>query len=150
MPLFIGHMNKACGNKAAYRGMGSIDFFAVARSVILVGRIEGQDNMRAEIQIKNNLAAFGHAKAFELCEKGFRWCGDYEITADEVLGGIIPKDSKLEQAKQFLRELSGENVKILSTEIIKQAKQEGISKRTLETAKSELGINAKKVNNSWY
>ena len=41
-------------------------------------------------------------------------------------------------------------MKILSTEIIEQAKQEGISKRTLETAKSELGINAKKVNNSWY
>ena len=37
--LLIGHMNKAGGNKAAYRGMGSIDFFAVARSVLLVGRI---------------------------------------------------------------------------------------------------------------
>ena len=31
--ILIGHMNKASGNKAAYRGMGSIDFFAVARSV---------------------------------------------------------------------------------------------------------------------
>ena len=38
--ILIGHMNKAAGNKAAYRGMGSIDFFAVARSVLLVGRIE--------------------------------------------------------------------------------------------------------------
>ena len=28
--ILIGHMNKASGNKAAYRGMGSIDFFAVA------------------------------------------------------------------------------------------------------------------------
>lgn len=37
--ILIGHMNKASGNKAAYRGMGSIDFFAVARSVILVGRV---------------------------------------------------------------------------------------------------------------
>lgn len=37
--VLIGHMNKASGNKAAYRGMGSIDFFAVARSVLLVGRI---------------------------------------------------------------------------------------------------------------
>ena len=36
--ILIGHMNKAAGNKAAYRGMGSIDFFAVARSVLLVGR----------------------------------------------------------------------------------------------------------------
>lgn len=34
--ILIGHMNKASGNKAAYRGMGSIDFFAVARSVLLV------------------------------------------------------------------------------------------------------------------
>lgn len=37
--ILIGHMNKASGNKAAYRGMGSIDFFAVARSVLLVGRV---------------------------------------------------------------------------------------------------------------
>ena len=86
--VLIGHMNKGSGAKAAYRGMGSIDFFAVARSVMLVGRIEGQSNLRAMIQIKNNLAAFGHPKAFELAEDGFHWLGDYEITADEVLGGI--------------------------------------------------------------
>ena len=82
-------MNKAAGNKAAYGGMGSIDFFAVARSVLLVGRVEGEANIRAVVQIKNNLAAFGHTKAFELSENGFQWLGDYEITADEVLGGGI-------------------------------------------------------------
>lgn len=38
--VLIGHMNKGSGAKAAYRGMGSIDFFAVARSVMLVGRIQ--------------------------------------------------------------------------------------------------------------
>lgn len=36
-----------------------------------------------------------------LSETGFRWLGDYEITADEVLGGIAPKANKLEQAKQI-------------------------------------------------
>ena len=60
--VLVGHMNKAAGNKAAYRGMGSIDFFAVARSVLLVGRVEGEANIRAVVQIKNNLAAFGHPK----------------------------------------------------------------------------------------
>ena len=50
--LLIGHMNKASGNKAAYRGMGSIDFFAVARSVLLVGRIEGEPNTRASCSDK--------------------------------------------------------------------------------------------------
>lgn len=148
--VLIGHMNKGSGAKAAYRGMGSIDFFAVARSVMLVGRIEGQPDMRAVIQIKNNLAPFGHPKAFELTQDGFHWIGDYEITADEVLGGMVPKASKLEIAKQFLRERSGANVMILSTEIIELAAQEGISKRTLEAAKKELKIDAKKINSRWY
>lgn len=44
--LLIGHMNKAAGNKAVYRGMGSIDFFAVARSVLLVGRVKGEPDIR--------------------------------------------------------------------------------------------------------
>ena len=148
--LLIGHMNKAAGNKAAYRGMGSIDFFAVARSVLLVGRVEGEANIRAVVQIKNNLAAFGHAKAFALSEGGFRWIGDYDITADEVLGGIAPKANKLEQAKQLLRELSETSNAVQSKEVFDMAEEQGISKRTLENAKKELGIRAKRINNSWY
>ncbi len=148
--VLIGHMNKAAGNKAAYRGMGSIDFYAVARSVLLVGRIEGEPELRALVQIKNNLAAFGHSKAFRLSENGFDWIGDYEITADEVLGGIVPKTNKTEQAKELLRELAKEKSMLPSNEIIELAKQENISKRTLENAKKELGIRAKKINSVWY
>ena len=148
--VLIGHMNKASGNKAAYRGMGSIDFFAVARSVLLVGRIEGEPNIRAVVQIKNNLAAFGHPKAFALSEAGFRWLGDYDITADEILGGIAPKANKLEHAKQLLRELAETSNAVQSNEIFDMAEEQGISKRTLESAKKELGIRAKKINNSWY
>lgn len=148
--ILIGHMNKASGNKAAYRGMGSIDFFAVARSVLLVGRVEGEPNVRAVVQIKNNLAQFGHPKAFELMESGFKWLGDYEITADEVLGGIAPKGNKLEQAKKMLRELAETSNAVQSNEIFDMAEEQRISKRTLENAKKELGIRARKINNSWY
>lgn len=86
--FLIGHMNKAAGNKAAYRGMGSIDFFAVARSVLLVGRVEGEPNIRAVVQIKNNLAVFGHSKAFELSENGFKWLGlmnNVKSVAEEIV-----------------------------------------------------------------
>ena len=148
--LLIGHMNKAAGNKAVYRGMGSIDFFAVARSVLLVGRVKGEPDIRAVVQIKNNIAAFGHSKAFRLSEKGFEWLGDYEITADEVLGGIVPKINKLEQAKQMLRKLSESSNMIQSSEIFNMADEKGISKRTLETVKKELGIKAKKIDGLWY
>lgn len=136
--------------EAAYRGIGSIDFFAVARSVLLVGRVEGEANIRAVVQIKNNLAAFGHPKAFELSEDGFHWLGDYEITADEVLGGIAPKANKLEQAKRLLREVAETNNAMQSNEIFNLAEEQDISRRTLENAKKELGIRAKRINNSWY
>lgn len=148
--VLIGHMNKAAGNKAAYRGMGSIDFFAVARSVLLVGRIEGEENLRAVVQIKNNLATFGHPKAFELSENGFLWCGDYEITVDEVLGGIAPKANKMEQAKRILCDLAETQNAVQSNEVFELAQEHGISKRTMENAKKELGIRTKKINNSWY
>ena len=148
--ILIGHMNKASGNKAAYRGMGSIDFFAVARSVLLVGRVEGESNTRAVVQIKNNLAAFGHPKAFALSEDGVKWLGDYEITVDEVLGGITPKANKMEQAKQMLRELAETQSAVLSNEIFDRANELGISKRTLENAKKELGVQTRKINNAWY
>lgn len=148
--VLVGHMNKAAGNKAAYRGMGSIDFFAVARSVLLVGRVEGEENIRAVVQIKNNLAGFGHPKAFQLSEDGFLWLGDYEITADEVLGGIAPKVNKLEQAKRLLRKLAETNNAIQSNEIFNLAEEQNISRRTLENAKKELGVRAKRINNSWY
>ena len=148
--ILVGHMNKAAGSKAAYRGMGSIDFFAVARSVILVGRVEGEENIRAVIQIKNNLAAFGHPKAFRLSENGFEWLGDYEITVDEVLGGITPKMNKLEQAKKLIKNLAETNNAVSSKEIFELAEEQGISKRTLESAKKILHIRASKINNTWY
>jgi predicted ATP-dependent serine protease len=148
--ILIGHMNKAGGCKAAYRGMGSIDFFAVARSVLLVGRVIGKDNYRAMVQIKNNLAPFGHPKAFELSEDGFEWIGDYEISVDDVLGGYAPKESKLDQAKQLLRDLSEDKDSVSSNELIEIAKAEGISKRTMDNARKEMGLKSQKINNTWY
>lgn len=148
--VLIGHMNKAGGTKAAYRGIGSIDFYAVARSVLLVGRIGGEPDKRAMVQIKNNLAAFGHSKAFELSEDGFRWIGDYEITADEVLGGVVLKVNKQDRATALLKELADTHRMLPSKEIFEAAREENISKRTLENAKQELGIKARKINDVWY
>jgi len=41
--ILIGHMNKAQGLKSGYRGLGSIDFRASARSVLIVGRLKSGD-----------------------------------------------------------------------------------------------------------
>ena len=39
---------------------------------------------------------------------------------------------------------------MLSSEIQELAVEEDISKRTMESAKKEMGIKAKKINNAWY
>ena len=148
--LLIGHMNKASGNKAAYRGMGSIDFYAVARSVLLVGRVKDDDSLRAVVQIKNNLAEFGHSKAFRLEAGQFIWIGDYDITADELLNGVAPKESKKGKAIELLKRLAKEGIPVQSNDIFEAAQDENISKRTMEMTKKELGIVAKKIGNSWY
>lgn len=148
--VLIGHMNKNAGGKVAYRGMGSIDFFAVARSVLLVGRVKGQENRRAMIQIKNNLAERGHAKSFVLTDGVFTWKGDYDITEDELAGGFAPKTSKQEEAKDLLVPLSCTTKEAAVSQIQEKARDRGISWRTMEMVKKELQIKSKKVNNAWY
>lgn len=50
----------------------------------------------------------------------------------------------------MLRELAEKSNLVSSTEIIDLAKEEGVSKRTIESAKKELKIPAKRINNTWY
>ena len=130
--------------------MGSIDFFCSSKKRSFSRQNRGTENTRAVVQIKNNLAAFGHSKAFELTEEGFHWLGDYEITADELLGGITPKANKKERAKQLIYELAETNSVVKSEDIVNLAEEKGISKRTLENAKKELGIKGKRIGESWY
>ena len=67
-----------------------------------------------------------------------------------MLGGIAPKVNKLEQAKKMLRELAETSTSVQSSEIFDMAEDLNISKRTLENAKKELGIKARRIGNSWY
>jgi len=57
--VIIGHMNKNDRTKGIYRGLGSIDITAAARSVLLVGKSKDDENIRYMMQIKNNLTKFG-------------------------------------------------------------------------------------------
>ena len=67
--ILIGHMNKAQGLKSGYRGLGSIDFRASARSVLIVGRLKSGDTLRIVAQDKNSLAPEGAAIALAMHRK---------------------------------------------------------------------------------
>ena len=54
--ILTGYINKAQGLKSGYRGLGSIDFRAAARSVLVVGRLKEDPTVRVVAQDKNSLA----------------------------------------------------------------------------------------------
>ena len=147
--ILIGHMNKCSVGKSAYRGLGSIDFQAAARSVLIVGRIKDEPEIRVVCQTKSSLAPEAKAVAFRLDEEtGFEWIGELDITADDLLSGTV-KGTKKQAAMDFLENLLADG-QMAQTEITELAQQKGISDKTLRNAKDELKIKSKRVNNQWY
>ena len=63
---------------------------------------------------------------------------------------IVVDSSERERVERILRELAEENDAVKSNELFDLAERKGISKRTMENAKKEMGIQAKKINNAWY
>lgn len=147
--LLVGHMNKGSGNKSSYRGLGSIDFQASARSVLIVGRIKDNPQVRVIVQDKSSLAPEGEAIAFELDkENGFSWIGHYDISVDDLLSGI-PKEKKSEQAENLILEYLSKG-KYPQQALLRKAQAMGISKRVLDEAKKSLNVQSIKEGSQWY
>ena len=147
--ILVGHLNKAQGNKSNYRGLGSIDFQATARSVLIVGRLKDNPQIRVMVQDKSSLAPEGEPIAFELSkENGFRWLGHYDISADDLLCGI-PREKKSEQAENLILEYLSQG-KYPQQALLKKAQAIGISKRVLDEAKKALNVRSLKEGSQWY
>ena len=139
--LLIGHLNKAAGMQSLQRGLGSIDIAAAVRSVMFIGKLKHDPTMRILTHEKSSLAPPGTSLAFSLGDEGgFRWVGEYDITADEMLSGIEPqRESKTQQAKDLICTLLAGGKQVLSEDIDKAALERGIPGRTVRDAKRELG-----------
>ena len=152
--ILIGHLNKAAGGQSAYRGLGSIDFRAAAWSVLLIGRVKREPNIRVIVHDKSSLAPEGKPMAFCLDpETGFEWVGEYDITADELLSGAGGNTAtKTEQAETLILDLLADENEMTSEEVMKAAAEVGISERTLKTARRNLEtrIEVKRRGNQWY
>ena len=147
--ILIGHMNKNSNGKSSYRGLGSIDFQAAARSVLIVGRIKDEPEIRVVCHVKSSLAPEGKSIAFRLDkDTGFEWIGEYDISADDLLSGDN-RGQKIHVAKEFLQEflVSGS---VAQTKVAEEAEVRGIKKKTLWNAKKELEIDSVKIGNQWF
>ena len=147
--ILIGHMNKNSNGKSSYRGLGSIDFQAAARSVLIVGRVKDEPEVRVVCHTKSSLAPEGTSIAFRLDKNnGFEWIGEYDISADELLNGD-GRGQKGRKAKEFLLEILA-NGGMTQKKIAEKAEARGIKSKTLWNTKRELEIDSVKRGNQWY
>lgn len=152
--IVIGHLNKS-GSKGQYRGLGSIDIFSAARSVLTFGRMKDEQYQRAFAHVKSNLAPEGPSISYEMHPKtGFRWLGKSDVTAAELLGsdfvgGWQKKETIVDRATAFLQqELSQGSIR--AEEVYRKAEKLEISKRTLDSAKAQLLVKSRKKGTQWF
>ncbi len=147
--LAIRHLTKGGTLKPIYRGLGSIDFAASCRSVLMAGCDPDNDQKRGIVQIKSNLAPKGQAIGFELRDGGFYWTGESDLTAARIMAVEDTGDGKtaIDEAVDFLRdELTDGPVE--AKQVFSDAKSLGIYERTLNRAKSKLRITSKREGES--
>ena len=139
----VRHLTKGTSSKAIYRGVGSIDLTASARSVLLAGCDPDDKTTRALVHLKSNIAQMGEAVGYRIDKGEFFWLGSSNLSAERILGSESGDASALGEAKSFLAEIL-ERGPVLSREIRREAREAAISDRTLDRAKCELGVKSKR------
>ncbi len=149
--VLVGHLNKSQSANSAQRGLGSMDFRAAARSVLLVGRLKNDRDIRVMVHDKSSLAPEGPSRAFSLENGTLRWQEGYEtLTADQLLSGRS-QDTKLTLAEELILDTLDRRPAVPAKEMFSLAQQAGISARTLKSARGNLRdcVQSVRVANDW-
>ena len=150
--LALRHLNKSANTAAIYRGGGSIAFAGVARVVLLAGIHPSGDGSLVLSQVKNNLAAATESLRFQLVDRNDQptlwWVGPCGLGPDELLAASPTGGGELLRAIEWLREVLSAGP-VPAADVTYLGSTDGISERTLERAKSELGVSSKKVGDHW-
>lgn len=148
--IIIDYLNKKEGTKGLYRSLGSIDVVAAARSVLQVERDQKDTDIRIVRQIKNSLAPSDGEIRFSItAEMGFQWleCKSTFVSSEQPK---VPEfESKTEKAAYLIKKLLSDG-DMRAREIYMRMKDEGISRRTAENTKKELGIRSYRKMRQWY
>lgn len=142
--VLLGHLNKSKHETLAYKFSGSIDWFASARSALMV--IPDPDSPkegRYLYQLKNSLAPQADGVQFAIRRADsptFTWGTQTNVTAEAMIEtGTAKKRLRKDDAKEFLMEALTDGEKE-SEMLLNAAKKAGISRSAMFQAKKELGI----------
>lgn len=147
--LGITHLNKARRSLDIYRTTGSLAVAAVARAVHFA--IPGSNGGPCTLApMKNNLAAPSDPLAYRITAGKVQWLGGLPPqVCPEQEADIFEKHDR-EMARDFLTQTLARGPKP-GARVVRRARRQAISERTLRRAKAELGILSKRDGlKGWY
>ena len=149
--VLIGHLNKKSGSKELYRGLGSIDVVAAARSVIQVERDEENNELRIVRHIKSSLAPKAKDLYFRIELNGkLEWVENpYSTESEPIELEEEMKKGKQELAVDYMKSILAHGP-VEATVVEQQLIEYGISQRTIKTAKKTIGVMSRRVENKWF
>jgi hypothetical protein len=145
--LVVRHLRKAATDSAVQRGGGSIGIIGAARVGLMVARHPGDGDRRILAVTKSNVGPIPPSIAYRLLPDdalggvaAVVWEGATDHQADDLLSAPVDRPApKRELAEGLLRELLADGPRRRS-EIEEAAEEAGVSWRTVETAKADLGV----------
>jgi hypothetical protein len=148
--VVLRHLSKSGGDKAIYRGGGSIGIIGAARVGLIVGIDPGDPNRNVLAVVKSNLAAIPKALAYQLVDAAEHgcarvlWLGTVDYRANDLVGA--PNTGQPEDL-----DASGALTQILASGPlwVKQAQdamaEAGFTKEQTRRAKEKLNVRSVKV-----
>jgi hypothetical protein len=140
------HLSKARSGRALHAGLGSVDFSAAARSILLAGSSANDPGSRALLHIKCNVAEQAPALGYRITAGQFGWTGPSTLAAADLLGPETAGEQRTaeEEAARWLKELLCDGP-IKSREVRREAEAAGLAWRTVERSRRSLGVRVRRV-----
>lgn len=164
--LIVAHLNKKEESSLLHRVGGSIGLTGAARSVLAVADTP-KGNIKAFFSIKSNVGkrppvlAYDTRQVTKTRESDEDWKGEDtivsskikwrgEIDFDPARGSAAPAQKAENEAEDFLRKVLEEG-ETPAEEVFKEARRIGISRNSLTSIKTQMGVALKKGRDgTWY
>jgi len=162
--IAIMHPNKSQGVAAIHRVSNSIAFGAAPRVVMTITLNPDDVDSRALGQLKNNFVKLPEPRGFSFMPVTFpapdgrlietamlAWSKEaVKVDVKAVLeGGVTKHSGVLDEAKELIRELFGDDTAISGAEVIAEGATRDITEKSLERARKTLGLGSFKIGKEW-
>jgi hypothetical protein len=146
----LRHLTKGSKDKAIYRGLGSIDITAAARSAIMLGLHPEDEDVRVLMHIKHNLSERGASLAYELIGGDYnrgqvprlKWLGEVNVRPEDLEprpGQAGRPDDARQAAKSFLQQYLADGPRPIK-DVLTAGERRSFSERTVRRAAKDLGL----------